>query len=213
VTYTGVMLNRKTRSALLMLIIGSAPLLAQTETVNLNQCESGLCSAAGATSGGGIVFATVTKSLVNSHEISFDVIAGSDFALRADAGRNGFFAFNGPSGLSVTNISGGYGSITGVDGYGGFGAFDYAITARNGSTSPATITFDVTSTQTLTLADVDEGTPNFAAHILVVTGCKTGSCTGFAAGDGPAPVPETESVLLLGSVLFTAGVWVRKKWL
>lgn len=202
------------------LAVCTAP-LAQADTFNLNAIY---CNCLPSGSSAGTV--EITQQSANVVQISVNLAAGLTFH---QSGGLDAFVFNGPAGLTASNVTVGAGWTFGASGHeDGAGNFRYQLTcvaAPNGCVGdPSTLVFTIAGT-VAQFETTNGGSSNsfFAANVANPT---QSGCTGMvgAGGSGPSGgftgssncgvpnVPEPTSIAFFGTGLIALGFVIRRKF-
>ena len=197
--------------AIVVFTLGSAPSASATSCSGFNLSDNNLGLS------GSVGCVTVSNSGANQVTVTITMNVG--FSIKLNGGD---VAFNGPSGLTLSDAStvsiesglfkGAFKKLRddqNIDGFGKF-AFDYAnIKGQPGGiVSADVISFTLTASG-LTASQFT----SFAIHFCTASGTNCGPMTGFAQGSGPSPVPEPGTLALLGTGLLGLASLRRTSWI
>lgn len=213
---------------LLTICVFAGSFLAAQVTLTINNnCDSGCNPPIPA----GTTIGTVNVTQNGSNALTVTLTMSAGFTMKIQDGND--FNFNGPSGLTVSNVgvswdgsfpgssnvAFGVGTGNNVD---GFGTFGYSITGigtglkdshGDAVTSVTSLTFTVTCTSACTpstLIDAfNSNGADFAIHFCDADGINCAVSTGFAA-NGTASVPEPSIVALLACSAAIFGGFFRR---
>jgi hypothetical protein len=187
-----------------VVVLGSAA-AANADQVIINIPNAGLSGTPGP-------YATVTYVLNGSNiDVTVNMFPGF-LAFGEGNGNNGIFGFNivgSTAGLSVTNLSPIQLSANlGGGQMDGFGDFEVTLSCCTASNAISSFSFTVSRTGGFSSAsDLFEANAN-GAHFAIHIAPTNGNPTGFAAD---TEVPESTSMLLLGSGLVTLAAGLRRR--
>ena len=195
---------------LAVVLMGSSLALADSFSFNLTSNNLGLSGSVG----------TVTFADTGMDQVTVTITMNSGFSVKLEGGD---VALNGPTGLTAGSVSGmtGNAGMIGFTGLtfkqfrtsqniSGFGTFDFDYAnikgAPGGVVSVDTLTFVLTASGLKASQFTGVG-----LHFCTASGAGCGPETGFAASGPATPVPEPETMFLMGTGLIGVAGMVRHR--
>lgn len=159
---------------------------------------------------------TVTIADAGPNTVSVSINMNAGFSAKLNGGQ---FAFNGPSGLLLSSVSGLKADAnSGLDfqhfkttqNVSMFGTFAFDFTNVQGQPKGIVSADNVTFMLTASGLTANQFT-SVVIHFCTASGSKCGDNTGYASGTPSSVVPEPGSLALMGTGLLALGDQIRRK--